>query len=189
MLLTPVFGKLTDCYGPKLTTTIGLLLLIPPLILSSFVSRETMRGIPKLAALLSLIGLAFAIALPPIRVEATLVVKELEQQQPQRFGPNGAYERAFGLVNLMVATGGMVGPLYGGFVRINQMMQQLFFLLPYLQSLRTLHVHVNRYYGFQQASPSISTFCYALAVAKDAYALAVAKVTYMFQASISEHHL
>ena len=118
MLLTPIFGKLTDSYGPKLLTTIGLLLLIPPIILSSFVSRETMRGIPKLAVLLSFIGLAFAIALPPIRVEATLVVKELEQQQPQRFGPNGAYGRAFGLVNLMVATGGMVGPLYGGFVRI-----------------------------------------------------------------------
>ena len=118
MLLAPLFGKLTDRYGPKVVMTLGLVLLVPPLILLSLISHQTDLPIPKIAVVLAFLGLAFAIAMPPFRIEAILVVDALEEQKPGRFGPNGANSRTFGLVNLVTATGGLVGPLYSGFVRI-----------------------------------------------------------------------
>lgn len=46
------------------------------------------------------------------------VVEAIENQDPHIFGPYGAYSQAYGLMNTACAAGGLVGPLYAGFVRV-----------------------------------------------------------------------
>lgn len=118
MLLAPLSGWATDRYGPKLPVAAGLVLAIPALALSSSISANTRSPFAKLAVLFAFIGLALALTVAPLRVEASLVVECMEREKPGRFGINGANGRAFGLVNTMVAAGGLVGPLYAGFVRV-----------------------------------------------------------------------
>ena len=118
MVLTPIFGYFTDRYGPRLPVITGLMLATPSLSLLPLIKHSTVAPFPKLAAVLVCVGLAFALALPPTRVEAMLVVGEMEDQWPGEFGSNSVSGRANGLINMMVAAGGMVGPLYAGYVRV-----------------------------------------------------------------------
>ncbi|KAL8832003.1 MAG: hypothetical protein Q9191_000532 [Dirinaria sp. TL-2023a] len=118
MLLAPLLGSVTDRFGPRFPTAVGLTLAVPSLTLLSLISQNTSSPIPKLAILIVFLGLAFALALPPLQVEVSLVVEQMEKEGPGRFGGNGAYGRAYSLVNLVVAAAGLVGPLYAGFVRV-----------------------------------------------------------------------
>ena len=118
MLLGPVAGWIADRYGPKLPTAVGLMLASVALALMTLVSEGTPAPFAKLAVLLVIVGFGFALALTPLRVEASLVVDRMEREKPGLFGVNGANGSAFGLMNTMVAAGGLVGPLYAGFVRV-----------------------------------------------------------------------
>ncbi|MCJ1230467.1 hypothetical protein MMC12_007141 [Toensbergia leucococca] len=117
MLLSPISGALTDRYGAKWPATGGFILMIPSLILLRLVVHDTALPIPKLAILLFFIGLAYALAMPPLMTEVSSVVEEIERQSPGIFGPHGAYSQAYGLMNTASSGGSMVGPLYAGFVR------------------------------------------------------------------------
>lgn len=44
-----------------------------------------------MSALLVLLGIAFVLVIPPVMVEITLVLQELEEKKPGIFGANGAY--------------------------------------------------------------------------------------------------
>lgn len=118
MLLAPLSGWASDRYGPKPPLTFGLTLATLSLFLSSLISKETSSPFAKLIILFLMIGLALAAAFTPLRVEAGRVVETLERKAPGCFGRNGANGRAFGMVNMMVAGGGLVGPLYAGFLRV-----------------------------------------------------------------------
>lgn len=118
MLLAPFSGWLTDRYGPRFPIVAGLTIAIPSLSLLAMVAEDIALPFPKLATLLAFVGLAFALVMGPLRVEANLVVYQLEKETPGGFGPNGILARAIGLMNTVVAGGGMVGPLYAGFVRV-----------------------------------------------------------------------
>lgn len=128
MLLSPLLGALTDHLGPRIVTSAGLLLAIPAYIFLAVIKSSTATPLPKLVGSLVLMGCSWALAMPPLRVELGLVVKQLEEEQPGRFGPKGAFGRAWGLINLVVATAGLVGPLYSGFVRISAGWRVLFFV-------------------------------------------------------------
>ena len=118
MVLAPISGWLTDRYGPQFPIITGLVIAIPSLSLLSMIAEDTALPFPKLAILLGFVGLAFALVMGPLRVEANLVVYRLDKETPGGFGPNGILARAIGLTNTVVAGGGMAGPLYAGFVRV-----------------------------------------------------------------------
>ena len=118
MMLAPISGILTDRYGPKWPAVSGFLLAVPSLILLRLITRGVTLPFVKLAVLLSCFGVALALAMPPLRVEASLVVKAIEEERPGIFGPYGAYSQAYGLLNTAIAAGSMLGPLYAGFVRV-----------------------------------------------------------------------
>ena len=118
MLLAPLSGWATDRYGPKLPIMIGLALGAPSLAMLASVSKGTSSPFLKLLVLLAIVGLALALTLTPLRVEASLVIDCMEREVPGCFGVNGANGRAFGLMNMMSAAGVLVGPLYAGFVRV-----------------------------------------------------------------------
>ncbi|KAL8726062.1 MAG: hypothetical protein Q9166_006941 [cf. Caloplaca sp. 2 TL-2023] len=118
MFLAPISGALTDRYGAKWPAAGGFLIAIPSLILLRLITAGTTMPFLKLVVLLIFVGIAFALAMPPLRVEASKVVEALERKKPGVFGEYGAYSQAYGLINTAIAAGGMVGPLYAGYVRV-----------------------------------------------------------------------
>ncbi|KAL8998112.1 MAG: hypothetical protein Q9188_006167 [Gyalolechia gomerana] len=119
MLLAPLSGWLADHHGPRLPVLAGTVVAIPSLGLLSMVSRATAMPLLKMAMVLVFVGLAFALAMGPLGVEAISAVHEIEgQSAPDAFGAHGILARAIGLMNTIVAGGGLLGPLYAGFVRV-----------------------------------------------------------------------
>lgn len=118
MLFSPLTGLLTDRFGPKIVAATGLAIEVPSLAALSLVRSGVERPMLCLGALFFLIGVAYALSTVPLRVDASAAVGALEEERPGAFGPRGAYARAFGLLNGVVAAGGMVGPLAAGWVRI-----------------------------------------------------------------------
>ena len=118
MLFSPLTGTLTDRLGAKIVALTGLGIGVPSLTALSFVGPGTVGPMLKLGGLFFLIGVTLALSLVPLQVDAAAAVGAIEEKRPGAFGPRGAYARAFGLVNSMVAAGGLVGPLAAGYVRI-----------------------------------------------------------------------
>ena len=118
MLFAPLTGHLTDRFGAKVVASTGLGIGAPSLAALSLVDPGTEAPMLKLGALFLLIGVALALSLVPLQVDATAAVGAIEERNAGVFGKRGAYARAFGLVNGMSAAGGMVGPLAAGCTRI-----------------------------------------------------------------------
>ena len=118
MFLAPISGALNDRFGAKWPAAGGFLIAVPTLVLLSLVARGTNLPFVKLAILLFFVGVALALAMPPLRAEVSKVVKTIEGENPGIFGPYGAYSQAYGLMNTAIAAGGFIGPLYAGFVRV-----------------------------------------------------------------------
>ena len=118
MLFAPLTGHLTDRFGAKIVASTGLAIGVPSLAALSLASPGTEAPMLKLGALFFLIGVALALSLVPLQVDATAAVGAIEERNLGVFGEKGAYARAFGLVNGMSAAGGMVGPLAAGYSRI-----------------------------------------------------------------------
>lgn len=52
---------------------------------------DGIEQVALMSALLVLLGIAFALVIPPVMAEITLALRELEEKKPGIFGPNGAY--------------------------------------------------------------------------------------------------
>lgn len=119
MLLAPLSGWLADRYGPRFPVMAGLAVAVPALGVLSSISQTTAAPLVKMIMILALVGLAFALAMGPLGVEAILAVHEIEEQSaPNEFGTKGLLAQAIGLQNTVIAGGGFLGPLYAGFVRL-----------------------------------------------------------------------
>ncbi|KAL8903952.1 MAG: hypothetical protein Q9207_003599 [Kuettlingeria erythrocarpa] len=119
MLFAPISGWLADRYGPRLPVLAGIAIAVPALSLLSLISRATTLPLLKMVILLIFVGMALALAMGPLGVQAISAVHEIEEQSlPGDFGPKGLLARSIGLQNMIVAGGGLLGPLYAGFVRV-----------------------------------------------------------------------
>ncbi|KAL8834922.1 MAG: hypothetical protein Q9176_007216 [Flavoplaca citrina] len=119
MLLAPLSGWLADRYGPRFPVMAGLAVAVPALVVLSSVSKTTTAPLIKMIMILAFVGLAFALAMGPLGVEAILAVHEIEERSsPDEFGTKGLLAQAIGLQNTVIAGGGLLGPLYAGFVRL-----------------------------------------------------------------------
>lgn len=111
-------GVLTDRYGPKAIAAAGLATCTISLGSLSLFTENTVYPVPKLYAVFFCLGTALALALVPLRVDAVAAVEALQKARSEVFGPKGALGRGFGLLNGVVAAGGLVGPLGAGWLRI-----------------------------------------------------------------------
>ena len=117
-LLQPIFGAITDRYqqGRRLLAAGGCLLATPAYVLLRLVTQDTLGQKALLCALLVIIGLAMAIAMPAIIAEIGASVADAERNDPRAI--NGSViATGWSLVNAAYAAGCLLGPLFAGLIR------------------------------------------------------------------------
>ncbi|KAK9358382.1 major facilitator superfamily domain-containing protein [Lipomyces starkeyi] len=115
----PVAGFIIDKFprSGRYITAGAFLSSVPVMVLLRLVTDNSMQHKILLCALLALLGLCFAVVLPPLDAEVFHAVKEKEDQTPDLFGRGGAMALAFGLSNMGFAAGSLIGPVFAGFIR------------------------------------------------------------------------
>lgn len=113
----PVFGWLTDRYGPKVVVTSAYILMIPPLICLRIPSENTIQDKVLLVAMIALIGLFLVAIGPPTMAEMTKAVTKLEAKHPGIYGKTKGYGQAYALFNTGYSIGTLVGPFHSGLTK------------------------------------------------------------------------
>lgn len=114
--IAPLAGWLSDRYGAKWPSFAGFVATVPVLILLRFVTENTIGHKALLAALLALAGATLPFSMTPLMAEISYVIEAKEAENPGIFGEKGVYGLAYGLFNMAFALGGIVGPIWAGYV-------------------------------------------------------------------------
>lgn len=112
-----MLGRLSDRYGPRILAVSGFLLGAPGLIWLRLAGEKTARDIALFVTGLVLVGFAGGLSLPALMSEASRVVEEEEQKDPEAFKDRNAYAQAYGLVSAAQGLGGVLGAFAGGMLR------------------------------------------------------------------------
>jgi len=112
----PAVGYLSDRFGPRWLVFTGFLIAVPPLVCLRFITHNSSSQKVLLCALLAIVGASLAFAMTPLMAEITYVVEAKEKKNPGIYGSTGAYGQAYALFIMAWAAGGVVGPLWAGFV-------------------------------------------------------------------------
>ncbi|GAP84550.1 putative mfs transporter [Rosellinia necatrix] len=114
--VAPLAGWLSDKYGAKWPSFAGFTLTVPILISLRFVTENTIQHKALLAVLLALAGITLPFSMTPLLAEISYVVEAKEAENPGVFGEKGVMGLAYGLFNMAFALGGIVGPIWAGYV-------------------------------------------------------------------------
>lgn len=114
--VAPAVGLLADRHGARLPSVAGFCVLVPALVCMRFVTEDTLGHKVLLAALLAVAGAACAASGTPLMAEITYAIADEARRRPGVFGPRGAYGLGYGLFTTAFALGGVVGPLWAGYV-------------------------------------------------------------------------
>ncbi|KAI0466760.1 MFS transporter-like protein [Xylaria cf. heliscus] len=114
--IAPLAGWLSDKYGAKWPSFAGFVLTVPILISLRFVTENTIQHKVLLAFLLALAGVTLPFAMTPLMAEISYVIEAKEAETPGIFGEKGVYGLAYGLFNMSFALGGIIGPIWAGYV-------------------------------------------------------------------------
>ncbi|KAI1812544.1 MFS transporter-like protein [Poronia punctata] len=112
----PLAGWLSDKYGAKWPSFAGFVATVPILICMRFVTQNTIQHKVLLAVLLALAGFTLPFSMTPLMAEISYVIDAQEAATPGVFGKNGAYGLGYGLFNMAFALGGIIGPIWAGYV-------------------------------------------------------------------------
>lgn len=115
-LLSPFIGFLSDKFGVRALTTMGLLGSVPFWVSLRFVSHNSLAQKVLLCVLLTCIGLCIAMAITPLMAEIDHILVLEEKRRPGSMGKRGAAAQGYGLFNTAYAVGSVVGPLWAGYV-------------------------------------------------------------------------
>lgn len=114
--VSPIVGWLLDKYGVKWPVTAGLVVTMPTLICLRFVADDTVQHKMLLGFLLAILGAALTFCATPLMAEIGYVISAMDEQNPGIFGEKGVYGLGYGLFTMAFALGGVVGPLWAGYV-------------------------------------------------------------------------
>jgi MFS family permease len=115
-IFSPIFGGLSDKFGSRTITTVGLLGAVPFWVLLRLVTHDSIGQKVLLAALLFFIGLCISLVFAPLMADIDHAVALEEKKRPGSMGKRGAAAQGFGLFNFAYALGTLIGPLWAGFV-------------------------------------------------------------------------
>ncbi|KAI3342362.1 MFS transporter-like protein [Ustulina deusta] len=114
--IAPLAGWLSDKYGAKWPSFAGFVATIPVLISLRFVTENTIQHKVLLGFLLALAGATLPFSMTPLMAEISYVIEAKEAENPGIFGEKGVYGLAYGLFNMAFALGGIIGPIWAGYV-------------------------------------------------------------------------
>ncbi|KAI8957864.1 MFS general substrate transporter [Daldinia sp. FL1419] len=114
--ISPLVGWLSDKYGARWPCFFGFCILIPLLVCLRFVTENSIQHKVLLCFLLALLGISLAFANVPLMAEITYVIEAKVAKRPGVFGEKGVYGLGYGLFNMAFSLGGVVGPLWAGYV-------------------------------------------------------------------------
>jgi MFS family permease len=109
-LFGPVIGTISDRYGTRTLTSVGLFASVPVWVLLRFVTYNSIGQKVLLCALLAMLGLFMTMVMAPLMAEME------EKKKPGSLGKRGAAAQGYGLFNLAYAIGSLVGPIWAGFI-------------------------------------------------------------------------
>ncbi|CAI7619681.1 unnamed protein product [Penicillium glandicola] len=121
LFLLPLTGRLKDRIGTKAPSSVGLLVTAVLLCVQgtsgpdglSFVGSGERGQAVFVAAMLGL-GIIRPFVGGCGVIEMTRIIKDIQQIQPNIFGPNGGFSRAYGLTNMSGTFGMFIGPIIAG---------------------------------------------------------------------------
>ncbi|KAK6074347.1 vesicular amine transporter [Seiridium cupressi] len=114
--ISPLVGWLADRYGAKWPSFAGFVVIIPTVICLRFVTENTIGHKVLLTVLLAITGVALSFSNTPLMAEITYVIVQKDKENPGLFGEKGVYGMGYGLFTMAFAAGGVVGPLWAGYV-------------------------------------------------------------------------
>ncbi|KAI2623733.1 MFS transporter-like protein [Xylaria nigripes] len=112
----PLSGWVSDRYGAKWPSFAGFVFSVPVLISLRFVTENTIQDKILLAFLLALAGFALSLTGTSLMAEISYCIEAHEAENPGIFGEKGVYGLAYGLFNMAFALGGIIGPIWAGYV-------------------------------------------------------------------------
>jgi len=115
-LASPLVGWSNDKLGPKWIACIGFLLCFPALVLLREVTHGGIGQILLLCALLVIMGFGVNFIAIPLSAEISYAIEANEKSRPGLYGAKGAYAQGYALLNTGFAMGGLIGPVWSGYV-------------------------------------------------------------------------
>jgi MFS family permease len=112
----PVIGMISDRYGTRTLTSVGLFASVPVWVCLRFVTYNSIGQKVLLCALLALLGLFITMIMAPLMAEIDHCLTVEEKRKPGSLGKSGAAAQGYGLFNLAYAIGSLIGPIWAGFV-------------------------------------------------------------------------
>ncbi|KAL8664520.1 MAG: hypothetical protein Q9168_007888 [Polycauliona sp. 1 TL-2023] len=117
LIMGPIAGWSVDRYGTKPAAVVGFGYLVPVLILLRLARPGGTPQIVIFCALLALCGLGMGVIGSPSIVEASYVVSQYDNANPEFFGEQGPYAQLYGINSMVFSLGLTVGPLVSGGLR------------------------------------------------------------------------
>jgi MFS family permease len=115
-LFSPIVGIVSDRFGSRTITTVGLAGALPFWVVMRFVTYDSIGQKVLLCALLFGIGTCMTFVMAPLMADLDHAVELEGKKRPDSFGKRGAAAQGFGLFNFAYAVGTLVGPLWATFV-------------------------------------------------------------------------
>ena len=115
-LFDPLFGHLSDVYGPRRLSMTAFLVAIPSYILLHRIKTDSDRDKNLLCIALLMIGACVCMGMTLLTAECSAVVNNYNKVDPDIFGEGGAFAQCFALTNVAFALGSLLGPIWARYI-------------------------------------------------------------------------
>ncbi|KAL8962135.1 MAG: hypothetical protein Q9193_001419 [Seirophora villosa] len=115
-LAAPIVGLMSDRLGARVVVLAGFATSTLTLALLSLVGQDSIQDRILLCTLLAITGAGNTMMLSPLAVDMHDIVSRLGEEHYLLFGSGGAFAKAYGLLNVALALGTMVGPAFAGLI-------------------------------------------------------------------------
>ena len=112
-LIGPLVGRINDVYGAKWSTVTGFVIMVPALIALWAVEGNEVGIKALMIILLVVVGIGVSTVTTSVMAEVSYV---LHEEGGDELGGRHPYAQAYSVMNVALAMGTFIGPLWAGFI-------------------------------------------------------------------------